>query len=95
MKSIIIVFLLCSCVSAQIHQEQLAAQRAQISQLEQNKKQQDNNINRYRSIIKKLMFRIAQKEEAKPALQPIMVKKTVCVDDDEDEVCIDFMVEEQ
>lgn len=83
--------MLCSCT--QIRQEQLAAQRTQILQLEQNKKQQDNNINRYRSIIKKLMFRVAQKEEVKPVLQPIMVKRTVCVEDETDEICIDFMVE--
>lgn len=39
------------------------------------------------------MFRVAQKEEVKPVLQPIMVKRTVCVEDETDEICIDFMVE--
>ena len=77
-----------------MHQQQLDAQQAQIMQLEQSKKQQDNNINRYRSIIKKLMFRVAQKEKNETIPQPRMIKRTVCVDDDDNEICIDFMMEE-
>ena len=86
--------MLCSCVSTRVHQQQLAEQQAQILQLEQTKRQQDNNLNRYKSIIKRLMFRIAQKEEIKSVPQPVMVKKTVCVEDDDDQICINFMVEE-
>lgn len=109
MKSTIIFLFLAGCVSKQIYLKQLDEQRNEIEQLQKNREKQTaelkNRLEQLQQIknkqilqLKKMIFRVSHKEcKTEPPTQQQKEYnniKTICIEDNGIETCIDFLVEE-
>lgn len=101
MKSIIILIFLSGCVSRQFHQRQLDEQKKATISLYERKSQEIKELKSeieqlqtIRNRQQKTIFNIEHRkcEENKSTKT---IKRTVCVVADDDEICIDFLVEEE
>ena len=96
MKNVILFLFLTACVNKQVYEKQLDEQRAEISQLQQIRKQQEDSLEQYRKNVKRLVFRITRikakpKEEEKPAKKiETTTPRVVCIEDDGEDVCMTF-----
>lgn len=105
MKKIIVFLSLSACAGSQAFEKQIEEQRAQISQLQQTKKQQDEALVYYKKRVKKLTFRVTQAQAAAietPKVEEPKTEKTepatrvICVgvEDTGEEFCLTFLAAE-
>ena len=90
MKKIIFSFFLVSCASTQIMEKQMEEQRKQISFLQQVKEEQEKTL---RKMFVRLRKNKKESTVERHPIVPLIITKTLCIEDGEEETCIDFMVE--